>query len=104
MEWLHSEDVGLSRQGADKVQTAKVVAAWEAAVGRTSTQRQQEADQSTAGLPAAIPGGVFVTMRRAWQVKVEPGQTLNPTELPAKLFFLEWRNAQVDDKPAGGVG
>ena len=108
--WLHSEDVGLSRQGADKVQTATVVAAWEAAVGRTSTQRQQEADQRTAGLPAAIPGGVFVIVHRAREANLEPGQTLSPTESPAKSF-LEWRTARVSDgitrrslQPAGGVG
>ena len=56
-EWLHSADIGLARVGPDKVQAAKVVAAWEAAVERTSTQRQLDAEQRTAGLPAAIPGG-----------------------------------------------
>ena len=95
-EWLHSDDVGLGRTGADKVQTAKVVCAWEAAVSRTTTQRTLEAEQRTAGLPAVIPGGMFVTMRRAWEAHLEPGQTLPLSELPAKSF-LEWRNAQVDD-------
>ena len=95
-EWLHSDDVGLGRTGADKVQTAKVVCAWEAAVGRTTAQRNLEAEQRTAGLPAVIPGGMFVTMRRAWESHLEPGQTLSLSELPAESF-LEWRNAQVDD-------
>ena len=95
-EWLHSDDVGLGRTGADKVQTAKVVCAWEAAVGRTTAQRNLEVERRTAGLPAVIPGGMFVTMRRAWESHLEPGQTLSLSELPAKSF-LEWRNAQVDD-------
>ena len=98
-EWLHSSDIGLERTGADKVQAAKVVCAWEAAVARTTAQRNLEAEQKTAGLPAAIPGGMFVTMRRAWESHLEPGQTLSLSELPAKSF-LEWRIAQVDD---GGV-
>ena len=95
-EWLHSEVIGLERKGADKVQAAKVVAAWEAAVVRTSAQRALEAEQRSAGLPAVIPGGTFVTMRKAWETQLEKGQTLSPAELPAKSF-LEWRNAQVDD-------
>ena len=95
-EWLHSDDIGLGRTGADKVQTSKVVCAWEAAVGRTAAQRNLEAEQRTAGLPAVIPGGMFVTMRRAWESHLEPGQTLSLSELPAKSF-LEWRIAQVDD-------
>ena len=95
-ESLHSADIGLDRQGADNVQAAKVVAAWEAAVGRTNTQRQLDAEQRTAGLPTAIPRGMFVTMRRAWEANLEPGQTVSPSELPAKSF-LEWRNAPVDD-------
>ena len=94
--WLHSDDIGLSRQGADKVQAAKVITAWESAVGRVNTQRQQDAEQRAAGLPAVIPGGVFVTMRRAWEANMSPGQTLSPSELPAKSF-IEWRQAQVDD-------
>ena len=49
---LHSDDIGLSRQGADKVQEAEVITAWESAVGRVSTQRQQDAEQRAAGLPA----------------------------------------------------
>ena len=28
-EWLHSADVGLDRTDTDKIQAAKVVAAWE---------------------------------------------------------------------------
>ena len=84
-EWLHSADIGLAREGPDKVQAAKVVAAWEAAVGRTNTQRQLEAEQRSAGLPAAIPGGMFVTMRRAWEANLEPGQTLSPKELPPQI-------------------
>ena len=76
-EWLRSDDIGLGRTGADKVQTSKVVCAWEAAVGRTAAQRNLEAEQRTAGLPAAIPGGMFVTMRRAWESHLEPGQTLS---------------------------
>ena len=94
--WLHSDDIGLSRQGADKVQVAKVITAWESAVGRVTTQRQQDAEQRAAGLPAVIPGGVFVTMRRAWEANMSAGQTLSPWELPAKSF-IEWRQAQVDD-------
>ena len=95
-EWLHSSDIGLERTGADKVQAAKVVCAWEAAVARTTAQRNLEAEQKTAGLSAAIPGGMFVTMRRAWESHLEPGQTLSLSELPAKSF-REWRIAQVDD-------
>ena len=94
--WLHSEDIGLSRQGADKVQVAKVITAWESAVGRVTTQRQQDAEQRAAGLPAVILGAVFVTMRRAWEASMSPGQTLSPSELPAKSL-IEWRQAQVDD-------
>ena len=68
-EWLHSVDVGLDRTGTDKIQTAKVVAAWQAATVRTSAQRQLESEQRTAGLPAAIQGGMFVSMRKAWEAK-----------------------------------
>ena len=95
-ERLHSDDVGLGRTGADKVQTSNVVCAWEAPVGRTTAQRNLEAEQRTAGLPAAIPGGMFVTVRRAWESHLEVGQTISLSELPAKSF-LEWRIAQVDD-------
>ena len=95
-EWLHSDVNGLGRIGADKMQTSTVVCAWEAAVGRTAAQRNLEAEQRTAGLPAAIPGGMFVTMRRAWESHLEPGQTLSLSELPAKSF-LEWRIVHVDD-------
>ena len=63
--------------------------------GRTNAQRQLEAEQRSASLPAAIPGGMFVTMRRAWEANLEPGQTLSPTELPDKSF-LEWHNTQVE--------
>ena len=95
-EWLHSSDIGLERTGAHKVQAAKVVCAWEPADARNTAQRNLEAEQKTAGLPAAIPGGMFVTMRRASESHVEPVQTLSLSELQAKSF-LEWRNAQVDD-------
>ena len=73
-----------------------MVAAWETAVDRTRAQRQLESEQRTAGLPAAIPGSMFVNMRRAWEANLGAGTTLKPSELPAKSF-LEWRNAQVDD-------
>ena len=95
-EWLHNSDVGLERQGADKIQAAKVVAAWEAAACRTKAQQQLETEQRTAGLPAAIPGSMFINMRKAWEANMETGSSLKPSELPAKSF-LEWRIAQVDD-------
>ena len=44
---------------------AAMVAALEAAVGRLSAQRQQEAEQRTAGLPAVIPSGASVCMHGA---------------------------------------
>ena len=75
--WLH-DDVGLGQRGADKVQAAKVVAAWEAAVGRTTSQRQQDAEQRTAGIPAAISGGTYICTRCAFEE--QPSKTPNPSE------------------------
>ena len=98
--WLHSDDVGLAKEGADKVTVAKVLAAWEAAQERTKTQRTKQAEERSAGLPATIPGGAFIAMRRAWEespaANLSPGQTLKASELPAKSY-LEWRYSQVDD-------
>ena len=69
--------------------------------GGLGSGSRQDLNTTTA---AAIPGAVFGAVRRAREANLEPGQTLSPSELPAKSFFLEWRNAQVDDKSAGGVG
>ena len=77
-EWLHSADIGLPRDGLDKIQAAKVVAAWETAVDRNKAQRQVENEQHTAGLPAAIPGSMFVTIKKAWEA--EAGTLLKPSE------------------------
>ena len=98
--WLHSDDVGFAAQGPDKVAVSKVLAAWEAAQERTKTQRTKNAEERSAGLPATIPGGAFIAMRRAWEespaANLSPGQTLKASELPAKSF-LEWRYSQVED-------
>ena len=98
--WLHSDDVGLAAHGPDKVAVSKVLAAWEAAQERTKTQRTKHAEERSARLPATIPGGAFIAMRRAWEescaANLTPGQTLKPSELPAKSY-LEWRYSQVED-------
>ena len=98
--WLHGTEVGLSKEGADKVAAAKVLAAWEAANERTKTLRTKQAEERSAGLPAIIPGGAFIAMRRAWEeqpaANLHPGQTLKPSELPSKSF-LEWRYTQVEE-------
>ena len=95
-----SPDVGLAKEGADKVAAAKVLAAWEAANERTKALRTKQADERSAGLPAIIPGGAFIAMRCAWEeqpaANLHPGQTLKPLELPSKSF-LEWRYTQVDE-------
>ena len=97
--WLH-DDVGLERNGADKIVVAKVVAAWEAAQTRTRALQTQEAEERSAGLPASITGGAFIAARRAWEenpaANLAMGQSLSAAELPAKSY-LEWRFAQVDD-------
>ena len=97
--WLHGPDVGLAKEGADKVAAAKVLAAWEAANERSKTLRTKQAEERSAGLPAIIPGGAFIAMRRAWEEQVaanlHPGQTPKPLELPSKSF-LEWRYTQVE--------
>ena len=86
--WLHSSDVGLAKEGAEKVAVAKVLAAWEVAQEWTKTQRTKQAEERSAGLPATIPGGAFIAMRRAWEespaANLSPGQTLKVSELPAK--------------------
>ena len=99
--WLHSNDVGLATGGPHKVAVSKVLAAWEAAQERTKTQRTKNAEERSAGLPATIPGGAFIAMRRAWEespaANLSPGQTLKASELPAKSY-LEWRYSQVEDE------
>ena len=98
--WLHGPDVGLANEFADKVAAAKVLAAWEAANERTKTLRTKQAEERSAGLPAIIPGGAFIAMRRAWEeqpaANLHPGQTLKISELPSKSF-LEWRYTQVEE-------
>ena len=59
-EWPHA-DVCLERNGGDKVQAARVAAAWEAAVA----QWQQDNEQRAAGLSALTPSSAIVSARRA---------------------------------------
>ena len=98
--WLRGEDVGLAKEGADKVAAVKVLAAWEAAYERTKTLRTKQAEESSSGLPAIIPGGAFIAMRRVWEeqpaANLHPGQTLKPSELPSKSFS-KWRYTQVEE-------
>ena len=52
--------------------------------------------QSLHATPARRRTTCSRTPSRAWEASLEPGQTLSPSELPAKSF-LERRNTQVDD-------
>ena len=70
------------------MQTAKVVCAWEAAVGRTTAQRNLEAEQRTAG-------GMYVTVRKTLGSTLGSWRNpLSPSSRPSRSL---WRVAQVDD-------
>ena len=93
-------DVGLERNGPDKIAVAKVVAAWEAAQTRTRALQTQAAEERSAGLPASITSGAFIAARWAWEenpaANLAMGQSLGASE-PSAKSYVEWRFAQVDD-------
>ena len=67
-----------------------MLCAWEAAVGRTTTQQNTEAEQRTARPPGSHPRRHVRHHARSLGITLEAGQTL-------PLSFLEWRIAQADD-------
>ena len=95
---LHCDDVGLAKEEPDRVAVAKVLAGLESAQERTNTQRTEQAEEWSVGLPAT-------SWRCGWAespaANLQPGQVLKGVSAPSQVVpgddeeFLTESLAQV---------